>query len=350
MTRDQFVSLFFLGLLVFVIYQLCLIFSPFLKPIFWSAILAFGFFPLYQLLKVKLNGHSVPAALLMTLFIFLVVIPPVAVLVISITEQTIELYQLVVNYIRQGHLEKLIEDIRSLGFVQRIEAQVVQWDVLKDAASNWLLNTTKAVGNFAASQAGTITKNLALVFFNVLVILVLLFVFLKDGDKIYQFIYNIAPLAEKTKKMVFGQMNDTFSAVIRGQILTSITQAIVAGLIFWFLGLPVPVIFATATFLGSLIPVVGASAVWVPLVIYLVIIQSYIKAVILLIFGILVISLIDNIMKPAIIGEKTKLPYFLLFFGILGGLKVYGLMGIFLAPVVLSVFFALVKIYQEEFV
>jgi predicted PurR-regulated permease PerM len=74
-----------------------------------------------------------------------------------------------------------------------------------------------------------------------------------------------------------------------------------------------------------------------------------VKAVILFVFGAFVISVIDNVMKPALIGEKTRLPYFLLFFGILGGLKLYGLMGIFIAPVVLSLFFALVKIYQEKF-
>ena len=97
------------------------------------------------------------AGIWVPLVIYLVVvIPPVAVLVITITEQTIELYQLVVAYVREGHLSNLIDDIRSVGFVQRLEAQIVQWDVLKETASNWLLNSTKAIGNFAASQAGTI--------------------------------------------------------------------------------------------------------------------------------------------------------------------------------------------------
>ena len=84
--------------------------------------------------------------------------------------------------------------------------------------------------------------------------------------------------------------------------------------------------------------------------IYLVISQLYVKAIILGVVGVLGISLLDNIMKPAIIGERTKLPYFLLFFGMMGGLKFFGLMGIFLAPVVLSLFFALIKIYREKYV
>ena len=177
----------------------------------------------------------------------------------------------------------------------------------------------------------------------------LLFIFLKDGEKIYRFIYEIAPLERKNKQPLFGQINDTFSAVIRGQLLTSLTQALVAGVIFWFLGLPLPVLFAAVTFITSMIPVVGASAVWLPLVVYLLTLGQQGRALVLFVFGVLVISLIDNLMKPALIGEKTRLPYFLLFFGILGGIKLYGLMGIFIAPVILSLFFALVKIYQEKY-
>jgi predicted PurR-regulated permease PerM len=136
--------------------------------------------------------------------------------------------------------------------------------------------------------------------------------------------------------------------VIRGQLLTAITQAIVAGIIFWMTGIPVPILFAVVLFFTTLIPVLGAATVWVPLVLYLLSIQQHARAAVLFIFGLLVISLLDNVIKPAVIGEKTRLPYFLLFFGILGGLKIYGFMGIFLAPVVLSLFFALIRIYQER--
>lgn len=349
MTRDQFISLFFLALLILVVHQLCLIFSPFFRAIFWSAILAFGFYPLYERLKRTLKPHETLAAALMTLGIFLVVIPPVVFLGARLAGQAVELYQSAVAYIRQGELEKLIDEIRSISFIQNIEARVLEWEPLKQNIADWILNSTRAVGNFAAAQTGTITKNLLLLALNTLMMTFLLFVFLKDGEEIYRFFYDIAPLEERNKKSIFNLVNETFSAVIRGQLLTSLTQAIVAGLIFWALGLPLPILFAAITFLAALIPVVGASAVWLPLVIYLMTLEHYGKAVFLFFFGAGVISLIDNVMKPALIGEKTKLPYFLLFFGILGGIKLYGLMGIFIAPVILSLFFALTKIYQEKY-
>ncbi len=349
MTRDQFISLFFIALLAVVVYQVCLIFLPFSRAIFWSAILAFGFYPLYEKLRKALKPRETLAALLMTVGIFLIVVPPVALILVNLAAQAIELYQSAADYVRQGKLENLIDHIRSLGFVQRIEVQVLQWEPLKESISDWLLRTTRSIGNFATAQAGTVTKNIFLIALNTLLMTFLLFVFLKDGEKIYRFIYEIAPLEEKNKRLIFKQVNETFSAVIRGQLLTSLTQATVSGIIFWILGVPIPIFFATLTFFVALIPVVGASAVWVPVVVLLVINNQYVQAGILFVFGTLVISLIDNIMKPILIGEKTRLPYFLLFFGILGGLKLYGLMGIFVAPVILSLFFALIKIYQEKF-
>lgn len=349
MNKDQFISLCFIALLTFVVWEVFQIFSPFFRAIFWSAILAFGFFPLYVWLRKKLRRNETLAAALTTIAIFLTVIPPVVFLAINLTAQAIDLYQAALDYVREGHLEQLIERIRSFGIVERLEARIFEWGPLKEKAAEWLLASSKAIGNFAATQAGNITKNLFFLSLNVFLMTFLTFVFLKDGERIYNFIYKITPLEEKNKKPIFKQINDTFTAVIRGQILTSMTQAIVAGFIFWILGLPAPILFAALTFLAALVPVAGAAVVWLPLSFYLLLDQQTVRAIILAVLGVSVISVIDNLMKPAIIGEKTKLPYFLLFFGILGGLKLYGFMGIFLAPVILSLFFSLIKIYQEKY-
>ena len=347
MKRDQFISYFFIALLVFVVAMVIQIFSPFVKAIFWAAILAFAFYPIYYRLKQLLRNDTV-ASVLMTALIFLLVIPPVIYLIVNLAAQAIELYQFATDYVRQGSLNSLIDQIRSIHLVQNIEERLVQWEPLKENLSQWLLNSARALGNFTAAQAGTITKNIFFVILNIFMMSFLMFAFFKDGEQIYSFLYEIAPLEEKHKKPVFLRISETFSAVIRGQLFTSLTQAFVAGIFFWILGIPLPLFFATVTFITAMIPVVGAATVWFPLVVYLAATHQYMKAGILFVFGVLVISLIDNIMKPALIGEKTRLPYFLLFFGILGGIKIYGLMGIFLAPALLSLFFALIGIYREK--
>jgi predicted PurR-regulated permease PerM len=349
MTRTQIISLFFLALLLFVVYQILMIFSPFMKAIFWAAILAFGFYPLFVPLKRGLRNHDTFAAVTMTILVIALVAPPFVVLLVNLTGQAIELYQMVTTYIREGHVEKLIDQLRALSWIKGLEHHVFQWEPLKENATNWLINVSRNIANFSIAQAGVLTKNIFFLFMNIILVAFLLFIFLRDGEKIYNFIYQIAPLEEENKKTIFSQVNETFSAVIRGQLLTSLTQAILAGIIFWGLKLPAPIFFAAATFLATMIPVLGATAIWLPLAIYLFTQREYVKAGVLVLFGVLVISLIDNLIKPAIIGEKTKLPYFLLFFGILGGIRIYGIMGIFLGPVVLSVFFVLVKIYREKY-
>lgn len=347
MKRDQFISLFFVALLIFVVYQVFLILSPFFKAFFWSGILAFAFYPLYCRLRAFMKNETW-SALLMTVLIFLIVVPPVVYILMNISGQAIELYQRASDYVRGGGIERLIEDFRNFGPIKSIQEKVVAWEPLKKSLTDWLLSTARFVGNYTAGQAGNFTKNILLILLNVSLMAFLIFVFLKDGEKIYGFIYQIAPLEERNKRQIAVRINETLAAVLRGQLVTALVQSLMATLIFWVLNVPLALLFGILTFLMSLVPILGAMSVWLPWVIYFFIEHQIAKAVILFLFGSLVISLVDNILKPALIGEKTKLPYFLLLFGILGGIKLYGFLGIFLAPVVLSLFFVLVKIYQEN--
>jgi predicted PurR-regulated permease PerM len=350
MKREQFISFFFIGILAFIIYEVFRIFAPFFTAIFWAAILAFAFYPLYEKLRKLFPKRQNSLALLMTVMVFLVVVPPLIMILINMATQVIEFSQWAYNYVRDGKLEQLVEQVRGLPWFQKIQAHLFASETVKNSLSSWFLSATRTLGNLAAAQAGTITKNIFFVLLNVFFMSFLTFIFFKHGDKIYNFIYEIAPFEQETKKALFTQIHETFVAVIRGQLLTSVAQAAVAGILFTALGVPIPLFFTLLIFLTSLIPILGAASVWFPIVVYFLLTHLYAKAIILSVVGFFVISLLDNIMKPAIIGERTKLPYFLLFFGIMGGMKFYGLMGIFLAPVVLSIFFALIKIYREKYV
>lgn len=349
MKREQFISFFFIAALIFVIYQIFCIFAPFFTSIFWSGILAFSFYPVYARLKKKFPKQNNVIALLMTLAVFLIVIPPFVIILINMAKQAVEFSQWAYNFIREGRIEILIEKIRTFSWFQNIESHVFQWEPLKNNVSDWLLGLAKALGNVTAAHMGTLTKNAFFVLLNLFFMVFLTFIFFKHGERIYTFIYEISPFERETKKALFRQIHETFIAVIRGQLLTSLVQAAAAGLVYWVLGLPIPLFFAFLTFITSLVPFLGAASVWVPLTIFLFLSHLYTQGVILLVLGFL-ISLLDNIIKPAVIGEKTKLPYFLLFFGIMGGMKLYGLMGIFLAPVILSIFFAFIKIYREKYI
>lgn len=349
MKREQFISFFFIAALLFIVYEIFRIFSPFFKAIFWAAILAFTFYPIYTKIKNKFPKSPNSVALLMTLLVLVIVITPFTMILFNMTAQVIEFSQWVYNYTRDGRLEDLIEQIRGLAWFQKIESHIIGWEPLKRNVTEWILNTTKTIGNTTASQVGILTKNVFFIILNLFFMTFLTFIFFKHGSRISSFIYSIAPFEQETKKQLFQHIHDTLAAVIRGQLLTSLIQSLTAGIIFALLGIPLPIFFAFLIFITSLIPILGAASIWFPLSVFLFLNHHYAKALLLFFLGFLLISALDNIIKPAIIGKKTKLPYFLLFFGIMGGMKLYGIMGIFLAPVVLSLFFALIKIYREKY-
>ncbi|HCM41985.1 MAG TPA: AI-2E family transporter [Candidatus Omnitrophota bacterium] len=349
MKREQLISVVFLLVLVYVAWQIFSIFSVFTNAILGAAILAFLFYPIQRQFLKWFPRQNVLLSALLTALIFLIVIPPFVVLIFSLSSQIIELTQSAYQFVQKGGVEKLILEIQNQSWYQSLDSKIVDWTPIKDTAADWILSSARKLGNITALEVGALTKNIFAITLNVFFMSVLVFVFLKDGPQIYDFLYQIAPFEEKTKKTISDQIKGTFEAVIRGQILTSFAQAIVAGGLFSAVGIRAYLFFGVLTFILSMIPVGGAALVWAPLAAWLFFTGFKIQAIILAVGGVTIISLLDNVIKPAVIGEKTKLPYFLLFFGILGGLAVYGFVGVFIAPVVLSLFFALVKIYREEY-
>ena len=349
MKRDQFISAVFLLVLVYVAWQIFSIFSVFTNAILGAAILAFLFYPIQRQFLKWFPKQAALGAILLSALIFLIVIPPFVLLLSSLSSQIIDLTQSAYHFVQDGGVEKFAQQIQAHPWFHDIDSKVTDWTPIKKGAADWILVTAKKLGNITAIEVGALTKNLFAIILNLFFLGVLVFIFLKDGAQIYKFLYQIAPFEEKTKHTIFDQVKGTFEAVIRGQILTSFAQSLVSGILFSAVGIRAFLFFAVLTFILSMIPIGGAALVWAPLAIWLYMTGKKIQAIILIIGGIAIISTLDNIIKPAVIGERTKLPYFLLFFGIIGGLAVYGFVGIFIAPVVLSLFFALIKIYQEEY-
>jgi len=349
MKREQIVSYFFIGLFIFIVYELFRLFSPFLHAIFWAAILAFAFYPLYRNILNRFRVKRTLAALITTLIILLLITPPMILILFSLTEEAVELYQRASAYLTSGELERFFENLKTTASTEWARQLWSRLEPFRQNMVDALLAFTRRMGNLTAMQIIALSKNLLLLCFNFFLIIFLLFFFLRDGEQIYRFFYDLIPMEQKNKKTLAGKMNETFSAVIRGQLLTSIVQGTLAGLTFWILQLPIPLLIGFLTFLSSMIPVTGAATVWAPFAIYLFVTNEVTKAAILSVIGAFLISLSDNFLKPVLIGEKTKLPIFLLFLGMLGGLKIYGLTGVFLGPVILSLFFVLVKIYHEEY-
>ena len=350
MQRNQLVSYFFIALLLCILYNVLYILSPFMEPMFWGAMLAFAFYPAYEECSRRLGKNRLLGAGITSLLIFFIFVPTVIFVLLMAAKEAVHFYEWLMQAVQSGDIDPTFERFQHLPWIQKVESwKIIQSEDLINQLKDWVLNSAGLIGHFVLKHARLLTHHILTGLFNFFLTFFLVFFFLYDGEKIYRFVYEITPLDERNKVEIFKQLSDTLSATLRGQLFTALAQAATLGLVFWILRLPLPVFFAAITFLAALIPVIGAATVWVPFTIYLAVTQQMNKAVLLFFLGALGISGIDNILKAILIGHKTKLPYSLLFLGIMGGIQVYGLKGIFLAPACLSLFFVLIKIYQEKF-
>ena len=173
-----------------------------------------------------------------------------------------------------------------------------------------------------------------------------MFFFFRDGDRLVVRLKDLLPMSEDLKANLTYRLKEVIEASIYGQVLVAAIQGVLGGLIFWLTGLPSPIFWGTVMAMLSLIPIVGPYLVYLPAGVILIVSGSWIRGIIVLILGIVVVSQSDNILRPMIVSSRTKIPTLALFFSILGGIKLFGLLGIILGPVVVSIIFTLIEVYR----
>jgi predicted PurR-regulated permease PerM len=178
--------------------------------------------------------------------------------------------------------------------------------------------------------------------------LYLLFFLLRDGRALSKRIQDALPLPPKQERALFSKFTTVIRATIKGSVLVAALQGALGGVIFWLLGLHAPVLWGVVMGLLALLPAVGAAVIWVPAAIYLLAIGDVWQGVVLLIFGAFVIGLVDNILRPLLVGKDTKLPDYVVLISTLGGLATFGLNGFVLGPVIAAMFIASWDIFLES--
>jgi predicted PurR-regulated permease PerM len=349
MSRQQLFAAFFFAVFLFLLFQVYALFSLFLVPLIWAVILVLAFYPLFTLLLSLFQGRRTLISLLMTVFVVLLVAVPVFLFSSVLTSEALGLYQRISEATQSGELQHFLSGWREtfLGRLwQKWGPQVAAFDIDLPGLA---LQGANVASQFIAGQATGIAKNLFVFLFDFLIMSFSLFFLFRDGEGLYLTLRDLIPMEPEHKEQVFQRFYETVSAVVQGMVATAVAQGILVGLGLWVLGVPFSFFLACTSALASFQPIGGAAVVWLPCVFYLGLSGTWGKALILLGYGILIVSGADNVLKPLIIGGRTKLPTLFLFFGILGGLEAYGVLGIFLGPVVLATIMAFVNIYREEY-
>lgn len=327
----------------YVCYQMV---APFLVAISWAAVMAIVIYPLNERLTSLVRSRSLAAAISCVLVVLTVVLPLVAVTV-TVTRSTI-------SFLRARNIES-IDDVQSIGLWLSHEVDTVTVWVQShtgfDASAIKDVNVTEVAPRlvgYLTTQTQSLLGGVAGFLFNLTIVLFTLFFFLRDRESVLESVRASLPLSDAAASAVFRRVEAVIRASILGTGAVSLAQGILSFIAFWALGTGAPAVLAVITAFMSFIPFVGAAGVWVPVAIYLAATGSPVKAIILAIYGTFVISLADNFIRPIVIGDATRLHTLLIFFSILGGLQVFGFLGIFMGPVVLAIALAIFEIFRRE--
>ena len=308
---------------------------PFYGAVFWGFILAVMFMPLNDYFLSKIPKKKNTAALLTLSVCLLIVIIPLIVVIGALTQESAALYQKILT--------------RSVNFdtsFQFIVSKLPDWvtDLLNHSGITTLAEFQQKISSGVLQASQYIAGKLFVIGQNILdfaigfgIMLYLLFFLLRDGNELATRIRKIIPLADGHKTLLLTKFTGVIRATVKGNLVVAIVQGALGGLVFWFLGIEAALLWGAIMSVLSLLPA-GSGVIWVPVAIYFLATGAIMKGVILLVFGILVIGLIDNLLRPLLVGKDTQMPDYLVLISTLGGMALFGLNGFVIGPVIAALF------------
>jgi len=344
-TRAHVLAIVFFAFFLFLLYQMAQLLAPFSSALLWAAILALALHPLHKRLLGALKGRAGLAAAVTSLLTVLVIVVPAIVLLALCASQAIALYQWASGGIQSGRLVDLWNSF-STSLSEKLMAypSLASIDVKGIA-----VKSISDISSTLAGEIGPLLKDTVLLTLDLGIMIIALYFLLRNGEAYYQSAMELLPFASEHKRSLAQKVYNTFSAVLNGVFLIALIQGVLTGIGFALFGIPFAVFWGFLAAVLALLPVGGAAIVWAPGAVYLFLAGAKIHGTLLILWGLVLVTLPDNFLKPLLIGRKAKLPTFFLFIGILGGLKVYGILGILFGPLVVTLLTAFIQIYREEY-
>ncbi len=319
-----------------------LIFKPFFVPIAWAIVFTILFYPLYVFILRYLRWPSVAAGIVLVV-VFFVILGPISYLSFLLVQElrmTIAstdtgLIAGVTNVLQHPLIESVLQEITAL-------FNITEEEFTRAVNENVMRLAQDALGGIGKGVTGVLSGVIDFVF-----MLIALFFFLKDGPSFAAGVLHYAPFSDAQKNALVTKLKDIVVATMFGGVAVAIAQGCAGGIAFALLGLSSPVLWGFAMAVTSFLPIVGPFVIWMPAALFLLLQGSIAKGIALIAIGAFGISLIDNFLRPAIVGTRTRMHYLALFFTVLGGIKVFGLIGIILGPLILAFFISMLEVFRK---
>jgi predicted PurR-regulated permease PerM len=333
-SRNQLSAAVLLVSTALLFYACYLMARPFLPALAWALALAIVAHPLHRWIAKRVKKPGLAATLAVVL-VAVIIVAPAAFLVQTMVGKaaaTLEVLQ-------GGQIEQVID--RAAQSNPGL-ARIWEWIKSQGGAASALDQVTGMAGTTLKSVVGGSTWGVV----TFLVAFLLLFYFWRDRGLFTEFIRHFLPLSDAETDRLFSRLKDTIHASIFGTLVVAAVQGTLGGLMFWWLGLPAPLLWGVVMGLLSVIPVLGAFVIWIPAAVFLAMQGNWGKAIILTVWGTVVVGLIDNLLYPILVGQRLRLHTVPVFLGIVGGLMVFGPSGLVLGPVIVALTDAVLNIWR----
>jgi predicted PurR-regulated permease PerM len=344
---------FFFGVFAFLLYQLVLILSLFGDVIIWACSLSLVFWPIYKQIELRLHSRNLAAGITTGAVLMLVMVPLIVVFWI-VGVQSTQLYPTVqdwMNSINSGGSVNVMAMLPEFmrGPVQSVLNWVNQIPFLANFDfKQYLLSNVQGGSVMLANIGAATARNVLFALINLMLILVLMYFCFRDGQRFLRWFLAILPMETNQSHAVALRVYDTVTAVIRAALITASVQGALALVGYLIAGVPLALLFGVLTGFAALIPVVGAGLVWLPLGIFT-FTQTPGWGIFLLGWGFFLVSMIDNFLKPILIGKQARMPILLIFCAMIGGANVYGVTGFIVGPILVALLLAFISIYRDYY-
>lgn len=337
------ITLFFLiaSIFFYLFYGLII---PFFSPICWAAVFVIIFFPIYEkLLKIiKSKGAT---ALLMCFLIVILIIGPIAYLFGALVSEAAGAVTKVNEMIKTGEMDKFLAF--DLPWLESTKEKLKDYyDFSEIKTEQMIRKATESISGIVLNQTRELISNLTRMIFYFVLMIFTMYYFFRDGEQLIHKLRRLMPLTENQISVTFNKLHDVIQATMYGGVVVALLQGLLGGIMFAVMGIPSAVFWGAIMAFLSIIPFVGAFIIFIPAGLILIIGGSYFKGIAIIVIGSLVISQADNIIRPLLIAGKAAMHPLLLFFTLMGGVYMFGLLGIVLGPLIGAVFVTLITIFE----
>ena len=305
----------------------------FAAPILWSIVVSIIFYPLYEKFLLMTNKKTLSSILSLILILLLVIIPSIGILGLITNELII-----FINSFDDYSLERYVGMIPNESLINDLLAWAgLSITQLTEKADDFLLAASKVF----YESVSTISANVINFFISLFLFIYLTFFFLKDGEKILQSCMDAFPMKNEDESYLLNEFQKTTRATIKGTIIVALAQGFLGYMTLLLLGVEGALIWGAVMALLSIIPAVGTILVWLPIALVLFLNGQIMEASILIFSGIFIIGMIDNLLRPILIGKETKIPDYLILLTTIGGISIFGITGFIIGPIIASLFISI---------